>query len=343
MQLRRDALEAVSKAEKDRSTAQLTSVLAWLGLDTVPHCGQGYQDNLRDRLVEDCCDGTTEWILKHPRMRGWLQNGRGQPVLWLNGKPGSGNHSRRSSHSLDNMLNVNTGKSTLCAKIIQFLRLSRQSTILFCFYSYIISGVYSDPVVFILATLVSQIIRQHIDLAAYVYDEFVAEARPLSVRHLQELMFNLLPQLNLPRILIDGIDECIRYDAYGKPCDLTPVKEVLAAILQFEKPAHGSTPPKILLISRDILQVVAQLAKKPTVALDRESGALTADIRRFTNQRLCHIRERFEGLVGLEDILHEVGNSIVSRSQGSSLYIPRHYNITSYDIVKSWTSHTLNW
>jgi hypothetical protein len=187
--------------------------------------------------------------------------------------------------------------------------------------------VYLDPVVFILATLVSQILRQNIDLAPYVYDEFVAEARPLSVRHLQELMFNLLPQLKLPRILIDGIDECIRYDAHGKPCDLTPVKEVLAAILQFEKPAHGSSPPRILLVSRDTLQVVAQLSKKPTIALDRESGALTADIRRFTNHRLRQIRERFEGLVGVEDILHGVGDSIVSRSQGSLVYSPRHFQI----------------
>jgi hypothetical protein len=341
MQWRREALDTVSKAEKDRSTVHLTSALAWLGLDTLPHCGQGYQDDLRDRLVENCCDGTTEWILKHSRMRAWLQNGRGQPVLWLNGKPGSGKlHLTRSLRWVYSMLNV-TGKSTLCAKIIQFLRLSRQSTILFCFWSFNIGSAYPDPVVFILATLVSQILRQHIDLAAYVYDEFVAEARPLSIQNLQELMVNLLPQLKLPRILIDGVDECIRYDAHGKPYDLTPVEKVLAAILRFEKPTQeGFVPPKILIVSRDTLQVVTQLSKKPTVALDQESGALTADIRRFTNQRLGLIRERFEGLVGVEAILHEVGDSIVSRSQGSSIYILATLkSVHSHAILKVYTTH----
>jgi hypothetical protein len=90
MQWRREALQAVAKTEKDRSTAQLTAALAWLGLETVPHCGQAYQDNLLHRLINDCCDGTTDWILKHQRMRQWLQNGRGGPILWLKGKPGSG-------------------------------------------------------------------------------------------------------------------------------------------------------------------------------------------------------------------------------------------------------------
>jgi hypothetical protein len=90
MQWRREALQAVAKTEKDRSTAQLTAALSWLGLEAVPHCGQAYQDNLLDRLVNDCCEGTTNWILKHKRMKPWLQNGQGSPILWLKGKPGSG-------------------------------------------------------------------------------------------------------------------------------------------------------------------------------------------------------------------------------------------------------------
>ena len=90
MQWRRETLDRINKAEKDRATKQLMAALAWLGLDNIPYCGQAHQDNLRDRLVKDCCDGTTDWVLKHPRMRAWLQNGRGPSVLWLNGIPGSG-------------------------------------------------------------------------------------------------------------------------------------------------------------------------------------------------------------------------------------------------------------
>ncbi|CAN9203513.1 unnamed protein product [Alternaria alternata] len=302
MQWRREALQAVAKTEKDRSTAQLTAALAWLGLETVPHCGQAYQDNLLHRLINDCCDGTTDWILKHQRMRQWLQHGRGGPILWLKGKPGS-------------------GKSTLCAKILQFLRAPRQSTVLFCFYSYIVSSTYPDPVVFILATLVSQVLRQRSDLATYMYEEFVAESRPLSIRSLQELLSNLLPQLVMPRILIDGIDECIRYDIHGKPCDLTPVKEVLASILQLENPMQACAPTKILIVSRDILELVGKLSKRPTVALDQESDALTADITRYATKCLETIRDRFSNLVGVDNVLNDVKRNVVSKSQGMFLWV----------------------
>jgi hypothetical protein len=217
-------------------------------------------------------------------------------------------------------LTTSLGKSTLCAKTVQFLRAPRQSTILFCFYSYTVSSIYPDPVIFILATLVSQILRQRTDLATYVYEDFVAESRSLSVRNLQELLSNLLPQLVMPRILIDGIDECIRYDMHGKPCDLTPVKDVLVSILQLESPTQACAPTKILIVSRDILELVGKLSKRPTVALDQESDALTADITRFATKSLETIREKFEHLVGVDNILEEVKKSVVLKSQGMSTF-----------------------
>jgi hypothetical protein len=233
-------------------------------------------------------------------------------------------------------LTTNLGKSTLCAKIVHFLRASRQSTVLFCFYSYIVSSTYPDPVVFILATLVSQILRQRTDLATYVYEEFVAESRPLSIRNLQELLSDILPQLVMPRILIDGIDECIRYDVHGKPSDLTPVKDVLASILQLESPTQARAPTKILVVSRDILEVVGKLSKRPTVALDQESDALTADITRFATKRLETIRERFESLHGVDDILQEVKKNVVSRSRGMSLSLS-----TEHDKVQTNMLHQI--
>jgi hypothetical protein len=215
-------------------------------------------------------------------------------------------------------LTTHQGKSTLCAKIVQFLRAPRQSTILFCFYSYIVSSTYPDPVVFILATLVSQILRQRPDLATYVYEEFVAESRPLSIRSLQELLSNLLPQLVMPRILIDGIDECIRYDIHGKPCDLTSVKDVLISILQLENPMQACAPTKILIVSRDILELVGKLSKRPTVALDQESDALTADITRYATKCLETIRDRFANPAGVDNVLDDVKRNVVVKSQGMS-------------------------
>ncbi|CAN9280399.1 unnamed protein product [Alternaria alternata] len=212
-------------------------------------------------------------------------------------------------------------QQALAVVYMQFLRAPRQSTVLFCFYSYIVSSTYPDPVVFILATLVSQILRQRSDLATYVYEEFVAESRPLSIRSLQELLSNLLPQLAMPRILVDGIDECIRYDIHGKPCDLTPVKDVLVSILQLENPTQACTPTKILIVSRDILELVGKLSKRPTLALDQESDALTADITRYATKCLETIRDRFADLVGVDNVLNDVKRNVVLKSQGMFLWV----------------------
>lgn len=219
--------------------------------------------------------------------------------------------------------------------MVQFLRAPRQSTVLFCFYSYTISTIYPDPVVFILATLISQTLRQRADLATYVYEEFVAESRSLSVQNLQELLSNLLPQLVMPRILIDGIDECIRYDMHGKPSDLTPVKDVLVSILQLESPTQGCAPTKILIVSRDILELVGKLSKRPTVALDEESDALTADITRFATKSLKAIREKFDELVGVDNILEEVKKNVVSKSQGMSTF-PMVEHSSKYTNILHW-------
>jgi hypothetical protein len=151
-----------------------------------------------------------------------------------------------------------------------------------------------------------------------VYEEFVAESRPLSIRSLQELLSNLLPQLAMPRILVDGIDECIRYDIHGKPCDLTPVKDVLVSILQLENPTQACTPTKILIVSRDILELVGKLSKRPTLALDQESDALTADITRYATKCLETIRDRFADLVGVDNVLNDVKRNVVLKSQGMS-------------------------
>lgn len=305
MQWRKEAREAAIKAEKERLITQLTAALTWLGVENVPHCGQSYQENYLSTLINDCCPGTTDWIMKHREMKAWLQDGRGPTTLWLKGKPGS-------------------GKSTIVARIAQSLRTysaHRRYTLLFCFYGYKISTVHPEPVVFILATLISQILRQNVKLSTYVYEDFVAEARSPSIKDLQQIMSDLIPQLKMPRILLDGIDECIHYDTNGRPHNLTPVKDVLQTILQLENLGNGISPPKILLVSRDILQIMGKLAKKPTVSLDDETNALTAAIRSFTKQRFREIQDKFESFPDVENILNELENKIVLKSQGMFLWV----------------------
>ena len=73
---------------------QYAATLAWLHLDSTVHGGQHEQEDILDKLTNDCCPGTTEWILKHQRMKAWLKDGRSSPILWLKGKPGCGRWSQ---------------------------------------------------------------------------------------------------------------------------------------------------------------------------------------------------------------------------------------------------------
>jgi hypothetical protein len=90
MQWRQEALADAAKRDKERLIAQLNGVLAWLKIDSDPYCTQEHQDDVLDRLTNDCYAGTTEWILQDQNVKAWLKPGHGQPVLWIKGKPGSG-------------------------------------------------------------------------------------------------------------------------------------------------------------------------------------------------------------------------------------------------------------
>jgi hypothetical protein len=90
MHLRQEAMDEATKNERERSAHQLAAVLAWLNLDHAPHCGQQHQEDMLDRLTNDCYPGTTEWIVAHQKTRTWMNSNQGQSTLWITGKPGSG-------------------------------------------------------------------------------------------------------------------------------------------------------------------------------------------------------------------------------------------------------------
>lgn len=81
---RQKSLEESMTLEARRATEQLQAVFNWLGTEV-----QTQKDKL-DWLNARSHEGTSTWIAKHTKFRSWLQRGRGSPVLWIHGKPGSG-------------------------------------------------------------------------------------------------------------------------------------------------------------------------------------------------------------------------------------------------------------
>jgi hypothetical protein len=81
---RRKSLEDFNTLEARRTAEQWQAVLNWLGTEV-----QAQKDKL-DWLNARSHEGTSTWIVNHNKFRSWLQRGRGSPVVWIHGKPGSG-------------------------------------------------------------------------------------------------------------------------------------------------------------------------------------------------------------------------------------------------------------
>lgn len=83
---RQKSLEDAINREKRWESEQLEAVLRWLEIGE----SKSNQEIKLEWLRSHCCEGTAQWVTKSSKVRSWLQFGRGDPVLWLHGKPGSG-------------------------------------------------------------------------------------------------------------------------------------------------------------------------------------------------------------------------------------------------------------
>ena len=80
--------------EKRWESEQLQAVKNWLG------AADTEQVDKLEWFRDQCFPGTVSWITKNAQFRSWMQRGRGNPVLWLHGKPGSGQELYPSTCSL---------------------------------------------------------------------------------------------------------------------------------------------------------------------------------------------------------------------------------------------------
>jgi hypothetical protein len=80
--------EDVATREKEKSASDLKAVFSWLEGTNL-----GQEDDLDTRL-NNCHPGSCDWIFSHAKIKAWISQRPEHPTLWLNGKPGSGEHFR---------------------------------------------------------------------------------------------------------------------------------------------------------------------------------------------------------------------------------------------------------
>ncbi len=169
--------------ERRRRNQMTQDVFGWLSAD----------DDQQEDYLCDLADirqpGTCNWILAHQQVMPWLQEEMGYPLIWMTGKPGA-------------------GKTILCSLVIQHLQKSESRSTLYYFCS---RGDKSDDGCSrALRTLAVQLLRQNIDLAPLVHQNYLQEGSNLSIRSLKKILIALLSGAKNVYIVLDGVENVTR-------------------------------------------------------------------------------------------------------------------------------------
>ena len=148
----------------------------------------------------------------------------------------------------------------------------------------------------ILKTVALQLLRQHIDLASLIANEFVYCGSNCGITQLKILVPKLLEIVPFTRIIIDGIDECSNEN------QKTILRELQALCF------GPNIRCKILFSSRREVHIREKLSGKPQILLDGRME-VEFDIRSFVKYNIKKLRTSDELLLGrLESILAEKAN-----------------------------------
>lgn len=152
-------------------------------------------------------------------------------------------------------------------------------------------------------SLTLQLLRQNIELAGYVFENYANRGFPPSVAHLRTLLKNLLSTIPTTRICIDGLDE------YPPGEQRSILQELLT--LAKQPGAHC----RILFSSRDVNNIRKALEKKPTISFRDEKDALDKDIQAYVHGAVVELRERFKTHPQLID---EIKSRIIAKADGKT-------------------------
>jgi hypothetical protein len=86
--------EDIERRETAQFNARFSAVLDWLDFKDYK------QHDEVDKLLDKCHEGTSEWLLKYPKMQAWLNGSSDASIMWLHGIPGSGRLLRKDGSRL---------------------------------------------------------------------------------------------------------------------------------------------------------------------------------------------------------------------------------------------------
>ncbi|KAI5861038.1 hypothetical protein GGS23DRAFT_205824 [Durotheca rogersii] len=277
---RQRSLKESECREKQWQAEQYRGLLNWL------EAGDNVQELKLDWLASRCCTDTSGWIDKSSRLRSWLQRGRGNAVLWLQGKPGS-------------------GKSVLSARVINYLRSNRHHRVAFFFCDFYTPS--SNVTTHIFRTICSQIVEMDDDFVPFLYSEYISKGQKPTISVLKELLPRLLQRFDDVRLVVDGIDEIPSSEH----------RSLIKDLIQLTKSAQGC---KILLISQEVPSIASSLSKQPKLCITDEKALVQQDIAMMVDGSLEDLNGTHGGIIEKAE-LRKLKRDIMEKAEGMFLWV----------------------
>ena len=311
-QWRAERAKDLDKAEHERLSAQTREAVVWLG------AAQEQEDTLA-RLTRVCDTTDGHWVLREPMILAWLepsQDNQSQ-FLWLHGKPGAGEYFTYLPYiphhcSVELLLSnhifclrfkpastnaLYSGKSVICAKVVEYVQDSTDSVVIFYFCNH--NQTSQSPANDILRSFATQLLAANTELAPFILEKYANQALRPTKKHLGVILEKLITSLSSVRIVVDGLDECATSEQ----------EEIIWDLLRIKGSVAGAC--KILLSCRRLPSISRLLQDKPTLRLDDHAESVNATISSFVYQRLRSLRQKFDS-----DVIDELEGQIIARANG---------------------------
>lgn len=237
-------------------------------------------------------------------MQPWIEDEGGDPVLWMTGIPGS-------------------GKTFLCSLVIEHLQTRKERSSL-----YYICGKHStggDTRATILRTLTVQLLQQNPGMVPLVHQAYLQKMSNRSAPALESMLGEILPTVNVTRIVIDGIDEGHQ----------EMQKETLKSLLKIQKLADCNC--KLLVSSRKEPQIRDSLLPKTHLRLGQQTSEA---LGLYIKEKLKEVRAQFPDMdCALAKLVED---RLSSKAKGMFLWVRLVVAMLTQQVSETELENTIN-
>lgn len=282
--------EELIRQEKKSRDYYLHDSIAWLKV------ADEQQDDELTRLCEKRQKGTCEWVFKNEPFQVWKDDPHGDPILWVKGIPGAG---EKIVYKVQMLILIKPqGKTILSTYIIH--RFQEESAGFTA--SYHICNSYTtgkNLLGELLRSLAVQLLRENLELAPYIFDNYANKGLAPSIVRLRKLLPELLGTIPSVRLIVDGLDEYPESDQ----------RSILSELISLSKSSGGQF--RVLFSNRESELINKTLDSKSTISLKDQHADVTKDIQAYLNASLEDFRPRFG-----DRLIDTIERRIVSKSNG---------------------------